>query len=89
VREGDSVSLSNEAMSATWTTQNGSLRLQSLTNNFTGAVLPIDASAFELVPTEGSVLPSSDFRIVSGPAVEEIAACFEGSRLLVGQARSG
>ncbi len=71
VREGDRITLSNEAISATWSVRGGSLRWQSLANHFTGATLPLDGSAFELVPREGPVLRSSDLRIVAAPLIEE------------------
>jgi len=73
VREGDSLTLANESVSATWSVRNGALGWQSLTNRFTGANLPLDGSPFELVPREGPVLRSSDLKIVAGPLIEEIA----------------
>ncbi len=72
LREGDRFSLSNEAMSATWSIQNRSLRWLSATNEFTGTALPIDRSVFELVPKEGAPLRSVDLKIVGGPFIEEI-----------------
>ena len=73
VREGDSLTLANESVSATWSVRNGALGWQSLTNRFTRASLPLDGSPFELVPREGPVLRSSDLNIVAGPLIEEIA----------------
>ena len=70
-REGDSITLSNDAVSARWSVRGGSLRGQSLVNRFTGAILPLEGSAFELVPREGPVLRSSDLKIVTGPVIEE------------------
>ncbi|MGC1453283.1 MAG: enterotoxin [Candidatus Sulfotelmatobacter sp.] len=70
-REGDSITLSNDAISATWSVRGGSLRCQSLVNRFTGATLPLEGSAFELVPREGPVLRSSDLKIVTTPVIEE------------------
>src|ERR1700730_11023502 len=49
---GDSLTLSNQAISATWSVRGGSLRWHSLTNHFTGATLSLDGSVFELVPKE-------------------------------------
>jgi len=69
---GDSITLANDAISATWSVRSGSLRWQGLTNHFTGASLSLDGSAFELVPREGPVLRSSDFKIVASPVLREI-----------------
>jgi hypothetical protein len=72
VHSRDAITISNEAISATWTVKGVALRLQVLKNNFTGASLPVDRDSFELLPAEGAVLRSSDFKIVGGPFVEEI-----------------
>jgi hypothetical protein len=71
--DADSISLSNASISATWSIRGGSLRWQSLTNHFTKASLALDGSVFELVPKEGAVLRSSDFKIVAAPVSREIA----------------
>ena len=73
-QEAGTIALSNHAISATWSVRGGSLRWQSLTNHFTGATLPLDGSVFELVPKEGPVLRSSDFKMVAAPALREISA---------------
>ena len=70
--DSDSISLSNDSISATWTIRGGSLRWQSLTNHFTKVSLPLDGSVFELVPKEGPVLCSSDFKIVAAPVERNI-----------------
>ena len=70
-REGDSITLSNDAISATWSVRGASLRWQSLANHFTEAKLPLDGSVFELVPREGSVLRSADLKIVAAPVIED------------------
>ena len=70
--DNDTISLSNASISATWSIRGGSLRWQSLTNHFTKVSLPLDGSAFELVPKEGPVLRSADFKIVEPPVFREI-----------------
>lgn len=80
IRSGDSLTLSNESIAAIWTIQSGSLRLQSLTNKFTRQTLPIDTSAFVLVPAEGAVLHSSDLKVVTGPFLENIPLTSSSSR---------
>ena len=72
-RQGDSFSLSNQEISASWSVQGGVLRPQSLTNRFTGVTIRLAGDAFTIVPKEGVVLNSSDFKIVGEPSVEEIA----------------
>src|ERR1017187_909106 len=71
VREGDSITLSNEAISATWSVRGASLHGQSLTNHFNETSLPLAERVFELVPREGPVLRSSDFKIAAAPVIEE------------------
>jgi len=73
-REGDRLVLSGSAISATWSTRNGSLRWASLTNRLTGRALSLDASVFELVPKEGAVIRSADMKILSGPNAEDVPA---------------
>jgi hypothetical protein len=68
----DSITLANDAISATWSVRGGSLRWQGLTNHLTGARLSLDGSAFALVPREGPVLRSSDFKMVAPPALRDI-----------------
>jgi hypothetical protein len=72
-RDGESFTLSNQSIAATWTIHHG-LRWQSLTNRFTGQTVGLYDAAFTLVPKEGSVLRSNDFdfKIVGDPAIEDI-----------------
>ena len=70
-RDADQLTLSNEAITATWSVRGGSLRWLRLTNRFTGTGLQFNDSPFELVPREGPVLHSSDFKIVAGPVIED------------------
>ena len=78
--ESDRITLSNDSISATWSVRGGSLRWQSLTNHFTRATLPLGGSVFELVPKEGPVLRSSDFKIVAAPVLRNIPASPGSSR---------
>jgi len=72
VRQGDQLTLGNDAIAATWTVRDG-LTWQSLTNHLTNQTVPLTGSPFELVPKEGPVLRASDFKVVDGPAVEDIS----------------
>jgi hypothetical protein len=79
-REGDNLTLSNDAISAAWSIRGGALRWKSLTNHFTDATLPLNESTFELVPKEGPVLRSSDFKLVAPPALEDIPPSANSSK---------
>jgi hypothetical protein len=72
--DSDRITLSNDAISATWSVHGGSLRWQSLTNHFSGASLSLDGSVFELVPKEGPVLRSSDLKMVAAPVLRDVPA---------------
>jgi hypothetical protein len=72
-RNGDSYTLSNESLTATWTVHHG-LRWQSLTNRSTGVTVGLYDAVFALIPKEGPVLSSNDFdfKIIGAPAVEDL-----------------
>ena len=80
VHQGDSISLSNDAISATWSVRNGSLQWQSLVNHLTRTSLPLSPSVFALLPKEGPVLPSSDFKIVAAPVIEDALVSKDSSK---------
>jgi len=71
-RSGDNLTLSNGDLSATWSIDGGVLRWRNLTNHFTHSVVSLDSSPFELLPKEGAVVRSSDFKIVGEPVIESI-----------------
>lgn len=79
-RQGDTLSLSNEVISAAWSVHGGTLRWQSLANRFTGKTLPIDGRVFELVPKEGAVLHAADFKLIAEPSAEDIPSHATSSR---------
>jgi hypothetical protein len=76
----DTISLSNDSISATWSVRGGSLRWQNLTNHLTGTSLPLDGSVLELVPKEGEVLRSSGLKIVTPPVFRDIPAAPNSSK---------
>ena len=78
--EGDRFTLSNEAISATWSIQKAALHWVSLANHFTDATLSFEDDAFELVPREGPVVHSSDLKIVGGPSLEDAPVSPTSSR---------
>jgi hypothetical protein len=78
-RQSDDLFLSNDVISASWSVREGTLRGRSLTNEFTGTSLPLE-NVFELVPREGPVLHSFDFKIVGQPAIEDVPIAGNSSR---------
>jgi hypothetical protein len=79
-REGDSITLANEAISATWSVRGQSLKWQTLANHLMGKTLPLAGSVFALVPKEGPVLRSSDCKIVAAPVMEQAPTSKDSSK---------
>jgi len=77
--DGDTLALSNEAITATWSVHNGSLRWRSLTNHFTGETLSLSDDVFDLAPREGAVIRSAD-RIVTEPVIEPMPESSNASK---------
>ena len=69
-RDGDRITLSNDAIAATWSVRGASLQWQALANHLTGARLPFAGSVFALVPGEGELLRSSDLKMIGTPVIE-------------------
>jgi hypothetical protein len=80
VREGDNITLSNDAISATWSVRGASLHWASLVNHFTNTTLPLAGSVFALVPKEGPALQSSDLKIVAPPVIEDAPVSKDSSK---------
>src|SRR5215471_1054639 len=78
--DSDTITLSDVSIAATWSIKDGMLRWQSLRNFLTGESLTFTSSAFDLVPKEGPVLHSYDFKIVGTPALEVIPAALSSSK---------
>ena len=70
--DGNNLTLSNNAIAANWSIRDGKLRWKSLSNRFTGATLSLNGSVFELVPREGPVLGSPEFKMVGSPVLEDL-----------------
>src|SRR5579872_4517144 len=73
-RSGHTFTLSNGDLAATWSIAGETLRWRGLTNDFTHSAVTLDSSPFELLPKEGAVLRSDDFKIVGQPVIEAIPA---------------
>ena len=69
-RDGDRITLSNDAIAATWSVRGASLQWQALANRLTGGSLPLAGSVFALVPGEGELLRSSDLKMIDAPVIE-------------------
>ena len=79
-RHGDVLSLSNDVIAASWSVGGGTLRWQNLDNHITGMTLPIEGSPFELVPKEGAMLRSQDFKLIGVPSIEDVPNPANSSR---------
>jgi hypothetical protein len=79
-REGNQLSLSNENISAAWSIQDGAIRWQSLTNRMTGVTLSLNGSPFALIPKEGAVLRTAEFKIIGEPTIEDATSSSTSSR---------
>jgi hypothetical protein len=79
-REGDSITLGNDAISATWSIRGAPLHWQGLANHLTGTNLPLEGSVFELVPREGPVLRSSDCKVIAAPVIEPVPISQDSSK---------
>jgi hypothetical protein len=79
-REGDSITLRNDAISATWSIRGAALHWQGLANHLTGTDLPLEGSVFELVPREGPVLRSSDCKVIAAPVIEPVPISQDSSK---------
>jgi len=80
VRAGDLLTISNDDISAAWSIRGSALRWESLKNRLTGDALSLEETTFALVPKEGPALPSSAFKIVGGPFLEDIPLPQDTSR---------
>ena len=80
VREGDNITLSNDAISATWSVRGGSLHWATLVNQLAGTSLLVAGSVFALVPKEGPALQSSNLRIVAAPVIEDAPVSKDSSK---------
>ena len=69
-RDGDRITLSNDAIAATWSVRGASIQWEALANHLTGASLPLAGSVFALVPGEGELLRSSDLKMIDAPVIE-------------------
>ena len=77
----DSISLSNDLVAATWAIGGGTLRAREILDRASSDRLTLPERAFALTLADGSVLASTDLRIVSGPTTETLAPRATAARL--------
>jgi hypothetical protein len=75
------ISLSNGALTATWSTADGILRGVSLAAASIGDPIPLPENAFTLVFADGRTLSAASMRIVDKPRVEELTPDPRAARL--------
>jgi len=78
--QGDKLTLANDSISATWSVRDGTVRWENLTNHLTSSTVTFGGTLFKLLPKEGPVLSSSDFKLVGPPVMEEIAVQANSSK---------
>jgi hypothetical protein len=71
-RQGDTLFLKNDFISGSWSVREGTLRAIGLTNELSSSGGLSLSNLFELVPREGPVLRSTDFKIIGQPVIEDI-----------------
>ena len=76
-----SITLKNDALSATWSTRDGKLRGLSLTSSSLAAPVNLPENAFVISFADGRVLTPAAMRIADAPRVEEMSADPQASRL--------
>lgn len=79
--DGGELSLSNDAIAASWTVADGALRARRVRDVRGGHELALPAHAFSLTLADGGTLASDRLRIVRGPTAEPLSPRREASRL--------
>lgn len=77
----DSITLSNELLSATWSTLENRFRGGSFTSNATGVSFALPQNAFELELAGGKALEASSMTILEAPRVEDVQANAQAASL--------
>jgi hypothetical protein len=79
--EGDSITLKNGVLSATWSTAEGKFRGVSFAETSTSASIALPDDAFTVVFADGRILTPASMRITDGPRIEELQPNRQASRL--------
>src|SRR2546425_8429410 len=79
-RDGADLSLGNDALAATWTVTDGSLRAVSVVDKLGGRTLSLPPDAFALAFPDGSGLGSAAFRVQGAPRVERLTGTPSAAR---------
>jgi len=80
--DGSELELSNDAIAASWSVANGTLRALHVRDERAGRDLTVAPAVFALALADGSTLTSDRMRIVRGPLAEPLSARSGASRLV-------
>ncbi len=64
--------LANDAVAWNWRVADGELQSISIEDKLDGRTIPLDGECFELVLGDGTLLKSSDFKLILPPVVEKL-----------------
>jgi hypothetical protein len=78
---GDTLSLENEAISATWTTADNVLRAREVVDRHASVRLAVAEHAFAITLGDGTRLDATRFGVVGAPVTEVLAPLANASRL--------
>ena len=81
VAAGDTLTLANQTVSATWSTKDGVLRAHEVLDRRSGAKLELSEPVFDITLGDGSRLVSTEMRIVGTPKEETMTPRANASRL--------
>ena len=79
--QGDKLRLSNSAIEAEWQFQDNSLTANTLTDRLTNRTISLAANAFVISLRDGTVLKSSEMRLITAPRMEKLEADPNASQL--------
>jgi hypothetical protein len=84
--QGDKLRLSNNAIEAEWRLLQNGLMANTLTDRLTNRTLPLAANVFAVTLQDGTVLKSSEMRVIAPPHIEKLTPDPNAAQLA---ARSG
>lgn len=81
-QDGDTYTLSNNCISATFTFKDGSLRLCEISDTLNGHTLDCqNGNLFSITRGDGRVVNAADFKLTAGPKFEPLAGDAQSARL--------
>jgi hypothetical protein len=79
--QGDTITLKNSVLSATWSTADGKLRGESFAGTWIPVPVPLPSNAFTLVFADGRSLAASSMRLAGRPRVEDLPPNPQAARM--------